>query len=373
MKRYLLIWMGCLALLLPMLNSCFRDDPIKIGYVSGLTGRRSELGVSSRNSVQLAVEEANKAGGIDGRKIRLIVKDNKSDPKINRQVINALLADGVVAIVGPLMSRMAKTTIATTKNTNVLVISPTVSTDELSDLDDHFIRIIPAASRQAVLASKVVVEDNIKTAAVLYDSANRQYSEPIYLHFKKLFTEQGGKITYIDDFKSGRNSNFIDIADKTIQSGAKGLLLVLSGVDAAAVCQQIRKKNKAIKFYGVYWTKTGNIIERGGRSVEGMTFVSSYRSKQKTQRFKKFKAAYQDRYKTAPGFNSIFAYEATTVLLYGIRNSNRISGEQIKQAILKKATFAGLEEDFTLNRFGDVSRKDLVEIIKDGRFARESE
>ncbi len=363
----------CIVSAFLTLGSCYKQDPIKIGFVSGLSGRHSELGVSSRNAVHLAIDQLNWSGGINGRNVELIIKDNKSDPQTNMRVITELVDDGVVAIIGPLLSQMAETTMAATNKKNILVFSPTISTDELSDKDDHFMRVMPAASRQAIKTTEVVLNDGISSAAVVYDSTNQKYSEPIYLLFKKTFTEKGGTITYLDDLKEGRNANFLSIARKINESAAESLVLITNGMDAAAICQQVRKFNKSIRFYGVYWTKTGNIIERGGRSVEGMTIVAAYESNPRSARYVRFFSDYSERYKRNPLFNSMFSYEAASILIYGLQHSDKLDGDSLKRTILNKSTFEGLEETLTLNRFGDVLRKDMAVVIENGRFIRKTE
>lgn len=363
----------CFISALLIISSCFKQEPIKIGFVSGLSGRRSELGVSSRNAAHMAIDKLNANGGINGRSVQLIIKDNKSDPQTNMRVITELVDEGVVAILGPSLSQMAETTMAATDQKNILVFSPTVSTDELTDKDDHFIRIMPAVSRQAIKATEVILNDKISSAAVVYDSSNQKYSEPIYQLFEKTFTEKGGTVTYVDNLKEGRNSNFLDMAQKINRSSAESLVLITSGIDAAAICQQVRKFNKLIKFYGVYWTKTGNIVERGGRSVEGMTIVAAYEAKPRSTRFIQFFSDYRERYKIDPLFNAIFAYEAVSILIYGLEHSDKMDGESLKHTILTKSTFEGLEETLTLNRFGDVLRKDMAVVIENGRFKRKGE
>ena len=74
--------------------------PVKLGFVGGLTGKLSDMGTAVRNGVILAVEEANKEGGINGRQIVLITRDDKNDPEIALAVDRELINEGVVAIIG---------------------------------------------------------------------------------------------------------------------------------------------------------------------------------------------------------------------------------------------------------------------------------
>ena len=69
-----------------LLASCGRENDIKIGFSAGMSGKKSQLGVSARKSVRLAVDEVNEKGGIKGRKIRLITRDDRSDPETGFRV-----------------------------------------------------------------------------------------------------------------------------------------------------------------------------------------------------------------------------------------------------------------------------------------------
>jgi branched-chain amino acid transport system substrate-binding protein len=68
-----------------------KKEPIKVGFVGGLTGRLSDLGSGGRNGVMLAVEEINNAGGISGRPVELITKDDKQDPEVAVKVDKELI------------------------------------------------------------------------------------------------------------------------------------------------------------------------------------------------------------------------------------------------------------------------------------------
>ncbi len=112
------------AVLVVACLGCSRNDPVKIGMVAGLSGRMSQLGVSARNAVQLAVAQANEEGGINGRQIELIIRDNQGDPVLCGQAIRELADLGVAGIIGPLMSKMATSVLETIEKKPVVVISP---------------------------------------------------------------------------------------------------------------------------------------------------------------------------------------------------------------------------------------------------------
>ena len=124
--------------------SCTNSEPIKIVFVGGLTGKGSALGIEGRNGASLAVTLINENGGINGRKVQLITKDDKQNSGKAREVVQELLDEGVSAVIGHMTSTMSIAGSEKTNQNKVVMISPTTSTSELSGIDDYFFRVYPA-------------------------------------------------------------------------------------------------------------------------------------------------------------------------------------------------------------------------------------
>ncbi|MCG8619085.1 MAG: ABC transporter substrate-binding protein [Desulfobacterales bacterium] len=357
-------------ILLLFFSGCSGNEPVTIGMVAGLSGRTSQLGVSARNAVQLAVAEANEAGGINGREIRLMVRDNQGDSDVCADAVSELTDLGVSGIIGPLMSQMASGVLNRIEETPVVVISPTISADAYKDRDDFFFRLMPVASQEAKTMASVIMQDGHLRTAVVYDAANKAYTEPVFTLFQTTYKQNGGSVVYTNNLKEDGEKQFGSIAEEILSSGAQALYMVSSGIDAAALAQQIRKRTSKIDFYGAYWVKTGNIIQRGGRSVEGLTIAAPFERREKSTAYKAFADRHRDMFNTDPGFVAVYAYDATQVLLQAIEKSGATSPEAIKQAILNRNTFSGLEEPFEINAYGDTLRSTMIMTIRNGRFVR---
>lgn len=346
-------------------------EPVKIGYVATLSGRLSDSGIKARNGIELAVAKINKAGGISGRKIKLIVKDNQNDPGANGKVITQLIDEGVIAIVGPLKSSMAQSSLEAIKNQNVLMISPTISTDSIKNLDDNFLRIIPVASNQAKGIAEKMVKDGCRTVSVIYDASNFVYAHPLYLSFENYFQGRDNHINFVFGMTEKNPAAFDRIAKKLAQAKSEALFLITSGIDAAFLCQQIKKTELNLKIYGSYWVKSGNIIEEGGKSVEGLTIITPYSRPEPTQAYTSFKETYIKEYGIEPHYLSIYAYDAVQVIFKGmVRCRKTYDAAAIKSTIIDERVFEGLEDDIEINRFGDAVRKDMFVVINDGKFKR---
>ncbi len=146
---------------------------VKLGFSAGLSGLQSELGISGRNGALLAVEELNRKGGIHGKKIELLVADDKNDPQAAQVADESLMDKGVQIIIGHMVSGVAKATLEHTDIRKVLFISPTIVTEELSGIDDNFIRVIASNTVQGYsLAKAALQETGVRKIAVVYDGRN---------------------------------------------------------------------------------------------------------------------------------------------------------------------------------------------------------
>jgi len=90
-----------------LVAGCSAKEPVKIGFIGGMSGRVADLGVAGRNGAVLAIEQKNAAGGINGRKLELLVRDDEQKPEVAGKVVAELLAQKVELIIGPMTSSMA--------------------------------------------------------------------------------------------------------------------------------------------------------------------------------------------------------------------------------------------------------------------------
>ncbi len=218
--------------------------------------------------------------------------------------------------------------------------------------------------------ASVVIQDGHQKSAVVYDASNSAYTEPIFQLFKKTYENNGGQIAYVNAMSDADDKKFSTIAQDILAADVQALYMITSGIDAASLTQQIRKRASNIQFYGAYWVKTGKLIQQGGRSVEGIVIAAPLEQEIKSRAYTKFSNRHRQMFNSAPGFVGAYAYDATQVLLSGIRQSPKLTPASIKKTILELKTFQGLEESFDLNEYGDVIRSMMLLTIDQGQFKR---
>ena len=112
MTRRLLV-LGAIACL--TLAGCGPTEPIRLGFIGGLSDRNSDNGQSGQNGVILAIEQFNRAGGLGGRQVELVVRDDAQEPAVAERVARELVAAGVEAVIGPFTSGMAQVIVPITR------------------------------------------------------------------------------------------------------------------------------------------------------------------------------------------------------------------------------------------------------------------
>ena len=358
----ILLTCACLSL-----TSCIEESPLKIGFVGGLTGRIADLGVAGRDGVILAVEEKNQTGGVAGRKLELVVKDDRQDAESAQQAISELNDEKVVAIIGPMTSSMAVVIQPLINLSQTVTVSPTAKTDQLSGQDDFFLRVTTPLSRNATqIADHAVKNMELKKFAVAYDASNRAFTEIWLSFFKKALLQNGGQIIVEEAFNSQPNVAFLPLAERILATNPDGVLLLSNAIDTALLAQQIRKLGSEVSLFSSEWASTSDLFSFGGRAVNGMVSFHSFNANSQEARYLSFKTRFTKRFHSEPSFANVLAYDAATFLLAGLEKNPSRNG--LKEALLQLDSFSGLQSAMKVDKYGDVERKLFLTVIEDGQF-----
>lgn len=370
LKKWLLFCIGSLLAIIGMLFIYhLYFSSIKLGFSAGLSGLKSELGISGRNGAQLAVEEINRNGGVRGRKIELLVMDDKNNAETACVVDQKLAKQGVNIIIGHMVSSVAVDTVKNANENKILLISPTIATDELSHIDDNFIRVIASNKVQGYsLAKAVLRETTVRSIAIVYDENNASFARIIKENFEVQMKDSGASVVATASFKN--RSDFKNIISEVRESKAEGILLIASAIDAGMFCQQSRKQNLRLPVFSPMWTMTNDFIQAGGADAEGAYLISQVDLENEEATYVEFQKEYQERYGESPSFSSVLSYDAVRVAAVAIQEAGTDSSDQVKDAILRVGEFSGLQGHIKLDGFGDVKNSYYLYRVQDGVFKK---
>ncbi|WP_319521512.1 ABC transporter substrate-binding protein [uncultured Desulfosarcina sp.] len=351
-----------------LLSGCSAEQPIRIGFLGSLSGRVADMGISARNAVQLAVEQCNEQGGIHGRRVTLIIKDDRQDAETAVQAVQELIAANVAAIVGPLVSNMATVVVPHLNEAQLLTVAPTVTTPHLSGQDDHFFRVCITAREHASRSARYQLDSgDMRRVAVVYDGDNRIFSENWLEDFKEPFLAGGGRVLTVIEYKEKDGRSFSAIARKLLAVDPDGILIIANPMDSGLLCQQIRQSNPSIKITLSNWGASQRLLEMGGKAVEGVTVPVAFDWDSPSPSYRTFRKQYLERYQREPGFAGFYAYDAVQVVLTALKASER--GQPLKAVLLSIGEFDGLQGKIRFDACGDVvSSTASIRIVRNRKF-----
>lgn len=363
------------ALSILVAGAAFGAEPIKMGTVLRLS-IGAEHGIPSRRGVEMAVAEVNKAGGINGRQVELIVEDEKDSPAESVNAVQKLInVNKVVAIVGPMTSgdMMAAGKIA--DDAKVVEISPTATTPKLSGYGAYLYRGCSRIDKQAqVLTDYVAKTWKPKTVAIFF--SNEPYGKGCAELFSKFFEKLGIKVVATESFMRGSRDFKAQLT--TIKAANPDILFIPGYTpETAPAAAQARQLGMNQKILGVYGDMDPVYIQLAGPAAAGHLIGGEYDEGYDTPKNQAFKKNYEELVKkNNDPYNIMFAalhYDAASMILEGMKQ-NGPSAEGVKKFLDNVKDFDGVTGKLSFDKDHDVVRAGTEGVyileVKDGKYTK---
>jgi len=354
--------------LVTLLAACSPPPPVRIGFIGGLTDRNADNGQAGLNGVTLAIEQFNRDGGLDGRMVELVVRDDAQNRDTAASSAQALVDARVDAVIGPFTSSMAEVIVPITGQAGIFQVSPTITSMAFHGKDDNLFRINRTTRDNARDYAKVMVERGQKRIAVAYDVRNRNFTESWLREFQEAVGARGAEVVGRVPYESRPEADFAQVVQSMLGSQPDSLFFISGALDVARLAQQARRQAPALPIGASEWASTEQLIELGGDVVEGLLIVQNYDRDDDSERFKAFSEAYFKRFQANPGYSSVSAYDAATVVLQALKMRGK--GEALKAAALRGGPYAGLQQEMVFDANGDTTRKVFFTEIRGGRYVK---
>jgi branched-chain amino acid transport system substrate-binding protein len=362
-------WLICLIgmLVVVLVAGCRAQEPILIGVAVELSGSRGKIGVTLRNGAQLAVDEINAAGGINGREIQLIVRDDQGSPDVARQVDQELIDLGVVAIVGHVTSQQTEAVYQLVSQSGVILFSPTSSSPFFTGMKDNFFRVMP--DNQAFGQSLGWVISNnygILQVVSILDIKNESFVVSLWNETKYAFESGGGEV--VQEFRyDSDDADLKTLMEEVAVLNPEAIVFITSDTDTALMAQYGRLLGLEAQYFSSTWAQTDELISKGGSSVEGMVLSAVFNPNSQDLLYLDFCEAYREQFQTEPGLGASHAYETLMVLAEGLRKTGgELDG--LAEALSGIQNFQGVQGEISFNLFGDVLRKSFFVMVENREF-----
>ena len=357
--------------LLLLVTGCSRDRTILIGFVGGLEGRPADLWVAVRDGALLAVEEANAVRAPEDPLFELVIKNDRQDPVIAREVVQELIDEHVWGIVGHMTSQMSIQGAPVADANEVVMISPTTSTESLSGKDDHFFRIMSSSSECSAQMAKLALEKYKRShTIIIFDQTNEAFARTAYIGYQQIFESAGGKVTAMGYGLGSSYRSFSDIAAAVMKQNADAVFLLMSSKDCGLFSQRLHMidPEQKVLLMAYEWALSHDLIQEGGHAVEGMLVLATIDPTSQDPHYLRFREQFESRFGREPDYSACHAYDATRLLLLAVDRSE--IPKQVRDSLKHIKGFRGLQEELNLDTCGDIHRPHYLMTIQDGAFRR---
>jgi branched-chain amino acid transport system substrate-binding protein len=325
---------ACVLVAGAILSSCGGGSAeIKIGNINPITGEAASYGVSTKNGAALAIKEANDAGGVLGKKIKLIYADDKGDPAEGAVAYTKLIQqDKVIAILGTTTSRSALAGAPICQDAKIPMITPTATNEKVTAVGDYIFRGCFIDSFQGKVAAKYVATDlKAKTAGIIFDVGN-DYSRGLEDTFKTTFESVGGKVVVAEGHPTGA-VDFKAQLTKIVQAKPDVLYIPDFYNDVGLIAKQARELGYIGPFVGGDGWDSPELAKIGGDAIEGGIFTNHYSKDDTRPVVQDFVAKYKAAYGTDPDAFAVLAYDSGKILVDAIKRAGSTDGTKIRDAL----------------------------------------
>ena len=307
-----------------------------------MTGSEATFGQSTDNGILMAVEEINAAGGVNGKKIRVITYDTKGDAREAGSAVTRLITrDGVTAMLGEVASSLSLAGAPICQEHGVPMITPSSTNPEVTKKGDKIFRVCFIDPFQGWVGAKFARE-NLKAAkaAILFDQANA-YSVGLRDEFRKAFTDMGGEITAVESYSKGDPDFSAQLT--TIRSSGPDVVYVPGYyTDVGNIALQARKLGLTVPLLGGDGWDSSKLAEIGGKSIEGCYYSNHYSHQDPNPRVQEFIQKYKDKFGEIPDGLAALGYDAARILAEAMAKSPSLSGDEIAAALAATKDFDGV-------------------------------
>ena len=343
------------------LGSAQAAGPIKIGVAEALSGGAAQYGISIRNGFQMAADEINAAGGVNGSKIELVIEDEQGKKE---EAINAfkklIFQDKALMLFGPTLSNSAQAADPIAQASKIVVFGTSNTADGITSIGDHVFRnsvteadVLPVTLRTAAKVAK------IRKVAVLYGNDD-VFTKSGYDNFKKALDDQKMPVTTTETFAKG-DVDFKAQLTKIKATNPDAVVLSALLAEGAPIMVQARQLGLNVPFIGGNGMNSVKVFDLAKGASDGLWVGSPWSIENRTPENNSFIIAYTKKYSSAPDQFAAQAYDAMHIATEALKKV-KLSGDLAKdreavQAALPAVKWTGATGPFAFRRTTDKSGK----------------
>ena len=342
-------------------------ETIRIGGIGPLSGGYANYGSSVKNGAQLAVDEINAAGGINGKQVELSFQDSQADPESAVNAYGKLMDWGMQVSLGGVLSGETASIVAAAREDNIMLITPSGSADKCIDGNSRAFRVCFYDSFQGAAAAQYIKNNNmVDTVGILYQS-DIDYSVGLYNAFVEECGKSGITIAETQTFTDATKTDFSTQINALVNSGVKLVFIPFYAEEASTFLTQARGKfADDVYFFGADGLDgiLGK-VEQDPTIANNVLMLTPFAADDPAENVQAFVKAYQAAYNATPDQFAADAYDAVYVIKAAVEKAGTTDGDAMAAA-MASLEVAGVTGTMTWNADGNTNKNASAILYYDG-------
>ena len=350
-------------------------DTFKIGGIGPTTGDAAIYGKAVKNGAQLAVDEINKNGGINGKKIEYKFEDDQSDAEKSVNAYNSLKDWGMQMLVGAVTSNPCTAVVENTHNDNMFQLTPSATAVDSIQYDNAF-RMCFSDPNQGSASADYIADNKLASkVAVIYNSSD-PYSSGIYQKFAEEAKAKGLDVVAAEAFTADSKTDFSVQIQKAQSSGAELVFLPIYYQETSLILAQAKKAGFTPKYFGCDGMDGILALDGFDKSLaEGLMFLTPFTADAEDEKTQAFVKAYKDAFGDTPIQFAADAYDCVYTIKAAIEKSGVTPDKSVSDICdALKAAMTQIKMDcltgkeITWSADGEPSKLPTVVVVEKGAY-----
>ncbi len=341
----------------------------RVGAYFSLSGEDTAFGVDSREGIELAVDEINKAGGIKKKPMKVLFEDDKSKPdEANNKVLQLIDRDKVVALLGEVASSRSRAGGIVANKKKIPMITPSSTNPDVTRIGPFVFRVCFTDDVQGQMGAEFVVNKlNKKKIGILFASDDL-YSSGLAKEFRDYAKKLGAEIVVEKSFLK-KETNFTTYINEVMSAKPEIIYAPIYYNAMVPIAQQAKAVGvKGDMFVGGDGWDSEVLMKDAGNEMEGAYFTNHYAPDVPWPKAKEFLNKYQARFNRTPTSLAAQAYDAAHLLADSIGRAKTDTPEGIRDAIAATKNFSGATGNISINAERNAEKPVVIVQIKDKKF-----
>jgi len=344
-------------------------ERVRVGAFMSLSGDTAQYGISALNGIRMAVEEANAAGGIKGRRVDLLIRDTRSDAVETGLVVEKLAREEHVhGLLGEVVSSRSLAAARVAQREQVPMLTPSATSPEITAVGDYVFRSCYTDTFQGAALARFAIGSLGALRAALLIDRDQRYSVELARFVREDFERRGGQIVAEQEYPDGESDFSVQLAEV---GAAQPDVVFIPGyyMEVGLLARQARTLGLNTPLVGGDGWDSPRLSQIGGEALAGGFFSTHFSAEDPDPQVQRFVADYRRLFGSAPDSFSATAYDAARIMLAAIERAPTLERAALRDSLAATRDFPGVTGPVTFNaernavkpvvvvRIGDNSRQ----------------